>query len=560
MNMSKSEGWNVQTDRENLNKVWQFENLISRASHSLNTDACFSRRQNRSEKEKRRKLENNAKIQKADALYKLWRLMKISSGYSEVPRWALHLAATEQCSLSSPATSAAKKAMKYQPCCIIVQFIITWKSFFKNALDESRRLLPGFEIAALHANNISEDMTEWVPLEIHSIVAMNPLPLWFQKLLSMGFKLHPEEDMNLVVLLPLAPFNATPRPFRTAEVRAGDLLHIHGAPFAAANSALFTGYQGRAYVSYSGDLIFSDFDFLYGLQGGVATTPDHACVGLVLGSLSKGTDVGRVTVIVPWKLVTRVLRSTLDISDNDAELMVTDLPYIPMKSVPCVRVVYGQRASWGSAVLLDSRTLVTSRHVVGIGYTSITALFPQEDAKDPQKIPCTVIGSPIENLDIIFLRLTVEVLAAPVEFELFPHTAQRSVSVGYGLFPPTATPTPMNPLLSFGEVSKVFRMKVLPNSRRAIPAMIMTSSACYSGASGGGLFTTSGKLLGIITSNGKVTATSEVFPHLGFVIPSSLVKMAWTSLHHVASPLRTTSRLKSLWDLEPTHKPLRPKL
>ena len=116
---------------------------------------------------------------------------------------------------------------------------------------------------------------------------------------------------------------------------------------------------------------------------------------------------------------------------------------------------------------------------------------------------------------------TIPTEALPMEIESFcPNQGSSAVAIGHALFDPQSN---LSATVSVGSVAKVTPF-------RAQPMIVQTSASVYRGDSGGMIVSgTSGKLLGMITSNAR-QAESGIIPKLNFSISSRL-------LHPVVLPM-----------------------
>lgn len=169
----------------------------------------------------------------------------------------------------------------------------------------------------------------------------------------------------------------------------------------------------------------------------------------------------------------------------------------------------------------------------------------------------------------------------------------------------------LQPLLSNGYISNIVEMEVFEPSNKAptqtsqaqtMPStkndseegklnqvMAVCTSSCWNGSSGGAVFdAVSGKVVAMMTSNGKVAcndkgpsgdkefsgngARSKVIPELAFAIPAQVLRLAIDQINNdlmSGQVSKSTSgkndrkvnpRIKLLWDLKETHKSFQAKL
>jgi hypothetical protein len=282
-------------------------------------------------------------------------------------------------------------------------------------------------------------------------------------------------------------------------------------------------------------------------------------IGLVVGMLHKMNGEGTMTVVAPWPevfvaLQDYMLQPTFGLGPVETALS-TDTPSTSVNHfdgvvMVVVRMKGGQRM-WGSGIFLDSTTIVTNKHVVGDDWISISAWFTHECV-----VKLRYLGAPMEGLDAAFLELVI-----PVDTELFkpavlatalPAQGTAARSVGYGLFFPKTLDADFRPLHSAGIIAKVFSMPITVGGPTQ-PALIVSSAGCWNGSSGGAVFDErTGKVIGMMMSNGKDQFSGEVLPDMSFVIPASIVMQAW-DLVKKRQVIACTSQAVKLWKLRETY-------
>lgn len=216
------------------------------------------------------------------------------------------------------------------------------------------------------------------------------------------------------------------------------------------------------------------------------------------------------------------------------------------RSLVCVRA----GAAWGSGILMSRQGhIITCAHLIkpvlatnNVSNTTTTHNNPPLRTRQrvlvridaeinharPQATPkwhqATVLFCSTGTLDMACIQLdtrTIPTEALPMEIESScPNQGSSAVAIGHALFDPQSN---LSATVSVGSVAKVTPF-------RAQPMIVQTSASVYRGDSGGMIVSgTSGKLLGMITSNAR-QAESGIIPKLNFSISSSL-------LHPVVLPM-----------------------
>jgi len=209
-------------------------------------------------------------------------------------------------------------------------------------------------------------------------------------------------------------------------------------------------------------------------------------------------------------------------------------------------------AAWGSGILMSRQGhIITCAHLIkpvlatnNVSTTTTTTTHTNPPLRTRQRVlvridaeinharpqatpkwhQATVLFCSTGTLDMACIQLdtqTIPTEALPMEIEpSCPNQGTSAVVIGHALFDPQSN---LSATVSVGSVAKVTPF-------RAQPMIVQTSASVYRGDSGGMIVSgTSGKLLGMITSNAR-QAESGIIPKLNFSISSRL-------LHPVALPM-----------------------
>lgn len=358
------------------------------------------------------------------------------------------------------------------------------------------------------------------------------------------------------------------QPFYTKSPVYSESIVVRSCPFSDSNPAIFADFKSHGTISQvigaGGDSkgYMSDLKFLDNMTGGVATSSDGAVVGLVLGNLRKLNGDGDLTVILPWKVIAANLSSmgsTLNISHG-----------LTLSNPSCLFPIFldqnKERISWGSCVLINKTTLVTNLHVVDPFLQNEDIRCRVSIEKDNYiDINRSDVNVPFRKLDLAFINLKEEQqnLIRHLPAKLGTSLPEGEVySVGYGLF---YNDQLQLPLISRGRVSALKVTRAL-RTGSVIPTMTISSSSCWNGSSGGGLFNSDEELVGIICSNAQVFVPSaegnsrkgravgnakqtEKVPLFCLSIPIELV-MACYDLSQIKTKEYLSKAAIDLWNLE----------
>ncbi|XP_068111603.1 peroxisomal leader peptide-processing protease-like [Hyperolius riggenbachi] len=197
----------------------------------------------------------------------------------------------------------------------------------------------------------------------------------------------------------------------------------------------------------------------------------------------------------------------------------------PMGNLLATTVLVDSGQSWGSGVLLNSKLVLTCRHVVRhSSKVSVKTLSERMtrglhyNYKRWLPIKGQVVFSTQESspYDIAVVELEEHIPDVLEPVLSSGYCAGDDVCiVGYG-----ALGDRCGPSVTSGVLSAVISVD-------DIPVMLQTSCAVYGGSSGGPLYALpSGELLGIVASNTRDNSTGATYPHLNFSIPVTVLQAA----------------------------------
>ncbi|XP_027696550.1 peroxisomal leader peptide-processing protease isoform X1 [Vombatus ursinus] len=314
-----------------------------------------------------------------------------------------------------------------------------------------------------------------------------------------------------------------------ASLPKGAPLLACGSPFGAFCPDIFLNSLSRGVLSNAaGPLLLTDARCLPGTEGAGVFSADGELVALVaaplcwrarewvgLSLLCAADALLRAAAHALGRLGrpadARLLAALLPPEDGEAAIPIP-LPEHGAAWVAAVLVECG--SVWGSGVALAPRLVLTCRHVA-----------PRE-AKRVLVRPATPKSSPVWGKVVFATQDTSPYDVAVVKLEEnlsgvpFPvlashfHEGEDVQVVGFGAFGQACGPSVTSGILSaVVEVNNA-------------PAMLQTTCAVHGGSSGGPLFSGSGELLGIVTSNTRDNSTGATYPHLNFSVPITVLEPA----------------------------------
>lgn len=425
------------------------------------------------------------------------------------------------------------------------------------------------------------------------------LYLYLREALSNGFNLFPLDSVPNATLNQLQVMKLqcdgiyTPEtarafsPLELGSVPVPSPITVRSTPFSFTAPVAFADFLSSGYIncvlrnsSVCGYL--SDVKYLDNMVGGISNSGGRS-IGLVVGTLRKENGDGELVVVCLWHQLWRQLRSydeeiilppldsaILSIEPFSTGSLYTGPTLSSALSGPVLPLMVDLKdgASWGSCVLLDGYILVTNNHVIQ----------PWSSSKDGQcsillpdrKIslgPDDEVVVPYNNLDLVFVKISPQ---NQLHFSQVKtaRTSETRVSkgdvvraAGYGLF---VNKGQLEPLISEGRISGIVSTCPFPNSKK-MPCMLIASSSCWNGSSGGGLFDSHGNLVGILCSNAQVFVPSvgdeqqtEKVPLFALCIPIELVMACYERRFGNEMSQNESNVLlrevEHVWQLKSTHR------
>ncbi|XP_058044770.1 peroxisomal leader peptide-processing protease isoform X2 [Ahaetulla prasina] len=349
----------------------------------------------------------------------------------------------------------------------------------------------------------------------------------------------------------------------------GDTVFTCGSPFGSLCPEIFMNTLSKGIVSNlagaNNALLLIDARCLPGTEGGgvfVMSGMGPQLVGIIVAPLCwKSTEWVGLTLVcaidsilesiagvlsgfpwlLPMELVTRshsmmVLGNGLDRHLLDAVVLVECGP------------------TWGSGVMMNSRLLLTCRHVVS-GSSNVCIRFltsPNRDSVVKGKVVFATKDTSPYDIALVELEEGLSTLPELPLASAF-HPGEDVSIVSFGVFGQACGPS-----VTSGILSAVITVEDKP-------VMLQATSAVHGGSSGGALFGThSGKLLGIVASNTRDNSIGVTYPHLNFSIPITVLQSAILEyIHHgnlrgFQELDRVGEKIQVVWRLqrEPVEMPL----
>nr|XP_015201831.1 PREDICTED: peroxisomal leader peptide-processing protease [Lepisosteus oculatus] len=352
----------------------------------------------------------------------------------------------------------------------------------------------------------------------------------------------------------------------SSSLKKGDVVFACGSPFGSFCPDLFMNTLSKGIVSNvageSRALILTDARCLPGTEGGglFLDKGGRFCLaGLIVSPLCwrAGEWIG-LTLVCSLESVVRNIWFVNKgdpclnwiLSDTPSHF-VQDLPVTgEAKSVrqhPTVALVQSGEL-WGSGVLMNSRMMLTCRHVVNGASRVVVKINNKERL-------LTAVGNVVYSTkDSSPYDVAVVLLAEPLPSTTVPAVARdfragEDVYVtGYGVFGQSCGPS-----VTSGILSRIIACDFQP-------AMLQTTCAVQAGASGGAVIrAATGELLGLVSSNTRDCAAGVTYSHLNFSVPVTVLspllrQYALTGDSGVFEELdRASDAVRAAWRLQGSH-------
>ncbi|KAI9143741.1 trypsin-like cysteine/serine peptidase domain-containing protein [Paraphysoderma sedebokerense] len=193
--------------------------------------------------------------------------------------------------------------------------------------------------------------------------------------------------------------------------------------------------------------------------------------------------------------------------------------------------------TWATGVIVHQKYVITNAHVLRPHLTALTsshypslksALSIDSSYTNASLIPNRIVYVSRSHFDICVIELKH---AVPREYvaKLVSEQKWKSLqpgdplmTVGYGVFPPISN---LQASVTKGVLTRTI-------SSGGNPILIITSTHVHQGTSGGGVFSPSGYLLGLVVNNIR-THDDIVYTKLNFAIPGIVISRVVTRLNAV---------------------------
>lgn len=421
---------------------------------------------------------------------------------------------------------------------------------------------------------------------------------FLDKVTKSEFKLFPMasvrgaalEDMTVVHMTACVQdaFKDELRHLQIGQCQHPSRLTVQSCPFGLTSPKLFADFRSSGGVcAVFTDGYLSDCRYLENMIGGMVSLEDPALqIGLVLGSLRKTNGDGDLTVVLGLLALERLfpkgagpLTSVLARVNGVSSAHVNTVSGALASPATSLALSSGRiwplllhskkGLSWGSCVVYNERTLVTNHHVVQPLLEGLDASCFAIIGKRFLKILPDQVEVPFPGLDLAFVALCAGTLAAglfpPIETASYTDLEAENQALsafGYGLFLDRGRPSPLR---TSGYICRTVRLAPFSRPSQGEPqhpiaCMMITSTACWNGSSGGGVFDTHGRFAGLMSSNARVYMPdalrqgswprTEIVPDLCFTIPANLIALCYEEKVVARNPVQLSRKVVQAWNLQ----------
>lgn len=332
---------------------------------------------------------------------------------------------------------------------------------------------------------------------------------------------------------------------KSSGVVKGSTVFACGSPFGSFYTDIFLNTVSKGVISnIAGDgnvVLLTDARCLPGSEGGGVYLIEHGrlyLIGIIVAPLCwKANEwVGLALACSISHIINNVIKALgkadvavkHELTALEMGRCIVDRPNRgarPSERLMAVAVLVDSGQSWGSGVLLNSKLVLTCRHVVRhsskVSVKIQSAIMTSGDHHVFERfhpVRGDVVFSTQESspYDIAIIQLEEEISGIPEPVLASGYCAGEDVCiVGFGALGercgPSVTSGVLSSVISVGDG----------------PVMLQTSCAVHGGSSGGPLFAVqSGELLGIVASNTRDNNTGATYPHLNFSVPVTILQAA----------------------------------
>ncbi|KAI5963053.1 uncharacterized protein KGF55_002845 [Candida pseudojiufengensis] len=419
-----------------------------------------------------------------------------------------------------------------------------------------------YKIYSNYEPNKSITNVQWNEIKIIEEIELNQDFQFFKN----EFHIFPSDQFfkSTISLLKLtAPTNMSKKLMEfklDLNFKIGESIKIISSPFNLTNPFIFNNFINYSHIVNQindEDYLLCDLKYLDNMNGGIVVNSlNDQIIGLVLGSLRKINGDGDLTIIIPFIKIFKLLKMNEFSINSSTTNSLTSSSIIPIK------IKSSNKYTWGSCVLYKSNVLITNHHVISPLFNEISSsaliISPNNQTLAITK---NQIKTPMKELDLSFIFLD-----QPIQ-DLNPIIPCRNYKVetkvyteSYGLY---LNVDNLKPMICPGFINYIY------SNQNNLNGMIISSTSCFNGSSGGGLFNfQNNEFLGIICSNAQIKKFKpfeaikgkednkeefEKITNFTFILPIDLIDYCFNQLIK-EKVIKIDSKIIDLWKLKSFHQ------
>lgn len=385
------------------------------------------------------------------------------------------------------------------------------------------------------------------------------------------------------------------------NINVGDKINIICQPFILTNSLIFQKFKcqsdiiGKLFIKDSIDdnfhYLLSDLKYLDDIHGGIVISKSNEkIIGLVFGNLRKLNGDGDLTVIIPIEKVMELIglpNPTTSFKSSSLSSQIYSSVIQPKINpsrdtnitdyvIPLLITDSRGNNTWGSSVLFQNNVLITNQHVIQPYMDDINN---GQCVVKPQTTSLFTLGKkdkiivPILGIDLVFIFLnkSIDSKSGSVKNCHQYNQGDSVYSSSFGLIYTGVSGNIQNPIKSYGIINQIIKLSIQQDLKQVMNCMLISSSNCWNGSSGGGLFKLkTNEFIGLICSNANIKLPLpfnkndtikldkfEKVPSFSFILPIQIIEYCYYMiLCNQDTTQINLEGLINLWNLNPQHQDL----
>ncbi|KAI5956831.1 hypothetical protein KGF54_000449 [Candida jiufengensis] len=334
-----------------------------------------------------------------------------------------------------------------------------------------------------------------------------------------------------------------------SDIKVGEAIKVISSPFNLTNPFIFQNFVNYAHIvnQLQHNYYLSDLKYLDNTNGGIVINPaNDSILGLIVGNLRKINGDGDLTIIIPFDKIFRLL-------SNDEIMEVISSNSVSSSSVVPIKIKTLKKYTWGSCVYYEPNVLITNHHVISPLLTENSSTAEIILSNKVIYITKEQVKTPTMDLDLSFIYLKEPLPGnIPVKSCTSYTTENKVYTESYGLY---LNENNLSTMICPGYINYIY------TTNNNVNGMIIASTSCFNGSSGGGLFNFNNEFIGVICSNAQVKKFKsyqkepedefEKITNFTFILPVDIINYCFDSID---KEVEIDSTIIDLWKLKPFHQ------